>query len=773
MNTPKHSLHPTRLLPLACVLISATSTALAQAPAAAAPSALAEDEVVILPAFTVSASSEDRYRSSDAISAVRVRAPLIDTPSSLTVVTRDMIDDLAPGRIFDVTRYVAGVQEGRGIQFQDRMIIRGFETQNGARTVDNFLQSADADNIEESMIERIEVTKGPNAILSPSGAPGGSINIVTKSPLFEAKRSLTAQVGLFDSQKVTLDVAGPFAPGSALAYRLVGSVQDSRRYWSADARIRGKSLAPMFSWRISDKTMLTVKFVGAEHWIFREPLLILDPSVTADTNKPSLAPGISKKGLNGIQEWSHVGTHSADFFATLTTSLNRHISLRFAANGRYYYEDSDQEFLGTPGLSNRYNPYTGALTQNYTWALANSALPHDATSNRYVSTYSAFFNPAAIPARGDKQWSTRRTGSFQADLVGNYKFGPVSSQTVTGLSWTHQTGDTRNKNTPNGSILIDLAHPDTYVYPNYPAAFSYRNGNSYQNLQLYLNQRFGFFDDRFFVTGGLMDYSTLTKSWNALTNSGFSILDDSKQMWTASALFKVRKNLSLYYSHSTNSSPVIANSNPLWRDGVQDEAGFKTEFFQQKLSFNAAWFQINQTNVTVPNPARQTDPTAPEQLVSDLGNNGLEFEVMGSLTDNLSAVANYSHLKMRDSLGRHIRGVADENGSLLLNYRIADGPCKGLSFTAGVIYNGRRAGDAPINYTALGVVGKTSFFLEPQYVTTFSTNYRWNKWVSTRLNIDNLFNNEGYIAVAGGRVSGTGITTSTGINVRLTTTVSF
>ncbi len=763
-----------RLLPLACVLFSASTSLLAQTPAgppAAAPAA--EDDVVVLPDFTVSSRTEDRYRSADAISAVRVRAPLIDTPSSLTVITRDLIDDLAPGRIFDVTRFVAGVQEGRGIQFQDRMIIRGFETQNGARTVDNFLQSADADNVEETMIERIEVTKGPNAILSPAGAPGGSINVVTKSPLFESKRSLSAQVGMYDAQKVTLDVAGPFAPGSNFAYRLVGSLQDTQRFWSEDARQRGKSLAPMFSWRVSDKTMLTVKFIGAEHWIFREPLLILDPDVTADTSEPYLARGISKTGRNGIQPWSHVGTHSADLFTVLTTALNDHISLRFAANGRYYYEDSDQEFLGTPSLNNRYNPYTGELTQNYTWALQDATQPYDATSNRYVSTYSAFFNPAAIPARRDKQWSTRRTGSFQSDLVANYKFGPVSSQTVTGLAWSHQDGDTRNKNTPNGSILIDLAHPDVVAKPDLPATFSYRNGSSYQNLQLYLNQRFGLLDDRLYLTGGLLRYSTLTKAWNALTGGGMSVLDDSKQMWTTSALFKVTKNVSLYYSHSTNSSPVIANNNPLWRDGVQDEAGFKTEFFNQRLAFNGAWFRINQTNVTVPNPARQTDPTAPEQLISDLGNNGLEFEVMGSLTPNISVIASYSHLKMRDALGRHVRGVADENASLLLNYRVADGPCKGLSFSAGVNYNGRRAGDVPINYTALRVVGQTSFFLEPQYVTTFSTSYSWNKWLSTRLNVENLFNDEGYIAVAGGRVSGTGITSSPGINVRLTTTLNF
>ena len=158
----------------------------------------------------------------------RVRSALIDTPSTISVITRDMMNDLAPNRVFDVTRYIAGVQEGRGIQFQDRMIIRGFETQNGARTVDNFLQSADADNIEESVIDRIEVTKGPNAILSPAGAPGGSLNIITKSPVYREQRSLTAQVGLFDAVRLKL-----MKPSAYLINTARGGIVDEKALYVA------------------------------------------------------------------------------------------------------------------------------------------------------------------------------------------------------------------------------------------------------------------------------------------------------------------------------------------------------------------------------------------------------------------------------------------------------------------------------------------------------------------------------------------------------------
>ncbi len=742
--------------------------------ASAGKSSAASDEVVALSAFTVSDSTVDRYRADDAVSAVRVRAPLLETPSSISVITRDMMDDLAPVRVFDATRYIAGVQEGRGIQFQDRMIIRGFETQGGARTVDNFLQSADADNVDETIIDRIEVAKGPNAILSPAGAPGGSLNIITKSPMFRPQHSLTAMVGLFDAQKVTLDMTGPLGASKNLAYRLVGSYQDTRQYWSADALTKHRSLAPMLTWRISDKTTLTTKLVAADMSVFREPALILDPNANASTKNPKLGPGFAYRSLNGTQPWSHNSTHNADIFATLTTSQNEHLSSRIAANARYYFTDADQEFVnGLPGLGNRYNPATGVLTQDYTWALANAALPYNATTNPYVPTFSPYYNPAAVPVRGQIQWTRLKTANFQTDELMKYKFGPIDSQTVVGFGWGRQYADNRVKD-PGALPPINLLQPIPSVYPTYPANLTADNGSSYINEQTYINQRFGFFENRLFLTGGYLHYSTDTESWNILTKSAHSILNDSKNLTNVSALVKVRDNISVYYSRSKNAAPTIANNLPLWKSGVQSEYGVKTEFFNKRLSINGAYFEIAQTNVTVPNPAYQNDPTQPQTLVSDLTNKGCELELMGSVTSSLSAVATYSHLNMRDKLGRMVRGVADDNAALLLNYRFKDSEIKGLSLNAGVNYSGKRAGDVPAaNFTPLGVVEQVSFYLKPQYVDTLGATYRLNAKYTFRLKVDNIFDETDYIAVAGARSWGSGLTTATGRNIRFTTTYNF
>jgi iron complex outermembrane recepter protein len=109
----------------------------------------------------------------------------------------------------------------------------------------------------------------------------------------------------------------------------------------------------------------------------------------------------------------------------------------------------------------------------------------------------------------------------------------------------------------------------------------------------------------------------------------------------------------------------------------------------------------------------------------------------------------------------------------LLNYRFNGHGFRGVSLNLGINYSGRRAGDTPINFTPLNVVGRTSFFLKPYYVTTLGASYRWKEKYLFRLNIDNLLDDKGYIQQAGGRVSGTGITTAPGLNVKFSTTMNF
>ncbi|HEY0946848.1 MAG TPA: TonB-dependent receptor plug domain-containing protein [Opitutaceae bacterium] len=753
----KHSLQSCRMfrsfVPLSLLASALSVPAFAQNPSP-------DDEAVVLPTFTVSAELSDRYRASDAISANRVRTALIDTPSSISVLTRELVDDVAPARIFDVTRFSAGVQEGRGITFGDRQVIRGFESEG--RVVDNFLDSMGT-NFEEALVERIEISKGPNAILAPGGVPGGSINIVTKSPQFTQNRSITALVGQFDAQKLTLDMTDKLGSGERFAYRLISAYQDSGRYWDNDAKIKRKLLAPQLTWRINPRTELTLKYYYLDSFLFREPGLILSAASVPGV-EPTLGTGFKAKSLNGIEPWSGLSTTGQVGQFLLTTSFNEHLSTRLSGRGTYFTEDSEQEFMSTPSFGNRYNPSTGELTQDYTWAL-------NPVTGTYVSTFSPYYDPTNIPVRGEKADVHTREYAAQNDWVITFKTSSLNFQTVAGWAYLYRKNDDQRV---NGTLpAINLITPRGPAYPTWSTTLSRNATNEATNWQAYVNQRVTFWDDRIALNGGFLHYDTNTSSIDRATTAPLSRLEDSKAMYLGSLLVKATKNTSLYYSYSTNATPTIANNAPLWRDGKQHEYGGKVEFFNKRLAINAAYFEIAQTNVSVPNPERAVNPAAPTSLLADYDNHGAELEVSGAITKNLSVMASVSKLKLRDALGRRVRSVADDLAAVMLNYRFTEGSLKGLGLTASAVYTGERAGDATAtNFTPLNVPTKISFFIPSYTIYNVGVSYAWDRY-ALRLYVDNVLDDKDYVQQAGARISSPGLATATGRNIRFSATLRF
>ncbi|KXU34855.1 hypothetical protein AXK12_06335 [Cephaloticoccus capnophilus] len=729
-----------------------------------------DDETVVLPAFSVAGDTVDRYRAADAVSSARVRTQLIETPSSITVLPRDLIEDIAPTRVYDATKYIAGVQDGRGNSYQDRITLRGFEL--SGRTVNSFADTGNH-NFDEALIERIEVSKGPNAILSPGGPPGGTVNIVTKAPEFRAKHSLTALVGDFDAQKVTLDTTAPLPGSDRFAYRLIAAYQDTERYLSSTAKLRNKVIAPQLAWRISPTSELVVRYDWFETRTFREQLMIVDPEVVQRGQTPSPAPGFNWRGTNGTPPWSGLSYQKHSLSLEFSTSFNQYLSMRLAGRFQRTGEGSDQAHITTPSASNRYNPYTGILTPNQTWALADPSLAHDANLNPYVATNSPYYDPTAIQlqvsrglyARGD-------TYSIQNDWVLSFDTPYAKLQTVAGFAGSDSESVSRGV---NGTIaplnLFDIASHDST--PTWDTALSTDNENEATNWQAYLNQRVTFWEDRIALTGGALHYDTQSKSRNKVRGTSGG-LDASKDMFLGSALVRVTPNASLYYSYSTNAAPATFNSQPLWREGKQHEWGAKMEFFERRLGVNFAYFEITQTNFVVANPAYYAgDLNQPTDLLSDYSNHGAELEVMGALTRNLSVMASVTNLKMRDARGRNVRAVADHLAAAMLNYRLQDGALKGLSFTLGANYASERAGDIPVpDFTPLGVVTQTSFFVPSHTRWSAGASYQWSRY-TLRLMVDNLTDKKNYFSGAGARFSQPGLASADGRNIRGTITVRF
>jgi len=124
--------------------------------------------------------ASEGYVASNSITATKTDTPLIDIPQTINVVTREQLEDQAHHSLADVLRYIPGTTVGQGEGNRDQITLRG---QNS--TADFFLDGV-RDDVQYYRglynIERVEILKGPYALIFGRGGGGGIVNRVQKSP---------------------------------------------------------------------------------------------------------------------------------------------------------------------------------------------------------------------------------------------------------------------------------------------------------------------------------------------------------------------------------------------------------------------------------------------------------------------------------------------------------------------------------------------------------------------------------------------------------------
>ena len=206
--------------------IASGAAALAQqTPAPASPTDETTEQVVQMSNFVVQSAKDDGYFAKNSLAGTRANERIIDIPQDLEIVNRQLITDLPDDASTDVMKYgVAGID--RRSTDDDDMFIRG-ERQLG-RFIDG-VQFGDTINFPMYDVDRIEVIKGPSALLfGQASATGGLVNYVTKSPADQPAYALTATFGSNDLYRGQFDATGP-VPNTRYRYRLTLEDTDQTR----------------------------------------------------------------------------------------------------------------------------------------------------------------------------------------------------------------------------------------------------------------------------------------------------------------------------------------------------------------------------------------------------------------------------------------------------------------------------------------------------------------------------------------------------------------
>ncbi len=197
------------------------------------------------------------YRSDAAAGTLRSTTPLKDWPQSVQTLNNELLRDQGIYRFDDIYRNITGATQFSNLQ---DLSIRGFRTQRGqvsfngmrANPYDGFINPIMAN------IDRVEVLKGPAALLYGNGSPGGTINMITKKPLARERHEVTGLIAEDQRYRTTFDSTGPVGEDGDLLYRFIGSVDDAESYRN-NVEERSWQLAPSLTWLPTDTTTVSLE----------------------------------------------------------------------------------------------------------------------------------------------------------------------------------------------------------------------------------------------------------------------------------------------------------------------------------------------------------------------------------------------------------------------------------------------------------------------------------------------------------------------------------
>lgn len=724
-----------------CATILLLLPALAQE---ASPPPSTTGETVVLSPFVITGEQEGRYHPTETTSGGRVRVSLFDAPQSVSVVTRELVEDVAATRLLDALQYISGVTESTIPNGLDRTTIRGF--QSDGQRIDNFSSPSQV-NLDPVLVERIEVVKGPNAILAPSGVPGGTINAVTRKPRYDDAAEVAATIGLFNAQRIEWDYNRVLNAAGTAAFRVVGAFADTEGF-AGDER-DSFVIMPMFSLRTKTGAEWIVQLPYTDSYVTNWFGVPIDPS-SGTSNEARILAGVPRDLDTSGADYRR--ERRPEIRSLLTLPLVENVSMRLAAR----YTDFKIAFLqnlATTGVSGGgVDPRTGEFTPGTVYGPAPDFAPSPAP-----------VQPRIFQRNGTEDLNWYQLFNVQNDYIHQFKSDTFSATTVAGgaLDMTWQVFRSYRSTKP--PINYDALTADAHAI----GALATRTNTENSAVQAYVSETLSLLRDRLILNGSYSynNYDQATDNFLPTAAEPSPVARYRENITTDlisyGILIKPVPQVALYYSHAENSTPNSAinigrNQQQPLQSGEQNEYGIRADLFNKKLSATLAYFDIVQNNYGVPNPGNYVpnppDPPLPN-LISDRLAEGYEFELRAEITDELSLIGNLTTFTNRDPNGVPFRGTAEKSWAAWINYQFAkDTAWSGLSVGLGVNFLGRRPGDQPSGVTSAStsehiIPVQPSYYLPERTLVNLSISYRFNSAWRAQLNLDNVLN-EDYLAAS-------------------------
>lgn len=653
-------------------------------------------EAVELDRIVVSAPD---YVPSASLSANKSDTPLIETPQSISVVTRDQIDLLGFTDVQQAIRYTSGiVGENYGPDLRyDFLTLRGF---NPKQYIDGLQApvSTTIFNVGADLygFQEIDVLKGPAAVLYGNSPPGGIYNLVSRRAEDTFGGEFSLKYGSDSYKQFNGTVTGPLADDlsarATLLYRDQGSQTD---------HVKGERtyFAPTFTWNIGDNT----SFTGLAYY--------QKDANTGDTNGFLPAHGTRLGNPHGvIPRGRNLGEPGYNTYDRTQTAIGWDFShkfndrVQFQQNAKWYDYEESQRVVYSTGLQ------ADMRTVN------RASYPYDEDVQGF-----AVDSRLTLELGGEAVQHTVLAGFDYRDLENYARFGFT------------------------GAPSLDAFDPVYGAAPIVTPELSYIfNDQRVKQSGLYLQDQIK--AGRLAITlSGRYDEVDLHDNRTGKTTK------QDEFSYRAGVNYVFDNGLAPYLSHASSFEPVLGTDSETGESfkpstSTQIEAGLKFDArgLPQgvRLFATAALFRIEQDNLV--NVQSGATPMFGRQL-GEVEAKGLELEVVTRIHDQWSINASYSYTDtavVRDAggfaTGDPLPTMPKHKLTTFVDYTIQEGALGGLGFGLGGRYLSESAGSLVDQWNPEVIYAK------PTSMWDAIVHYDRDHW-RFALNVNNLFDKE-YVA---------------------------
>ena len=635
------------------------------------------------------------YTPGSIATATRLVLKPKETPQTISVITRQEMDDFNLNSIDDVMRHTPGVSVVTYDSERTEYYSRGFAIQNfqydGIPMHRDSAYSAGNTLSDMAIYDRIEVLKGATGLLTGVGDPGATINLIRKKPTKDFQGNVSLGLGTWNNYRGQIDLSGPLNETGSIRARGVAAYQDKESQLD-----RYERKTPVFygilEADLTDNTLLTV---GADY----------------QDNKPkgSTWGGIPiynsagqfnkmPRGFNNGANWSNWEQYTRTIFSTLEHKF-------------------DNDWVAKIQLNHQINGYDAQL------GAAAGGHPNPATGT------------------GVSMWAGNYIGETKSDAADIYATGPFQlfgreHELVVGASISESTWKNNGYGTPTDyKTSVDQYYQwnGNVAEPDWQRGSHWSNNETTKQNGFYLTSRLNLHDDLKVILGGrIANYKS-----EETKESGIFIP-------YVGAVYDLNDQYSVYASYSTIFKPQSAQDpngktlDPL--EGENYEAGIKGEFFDGRLNASLAYYQLKQDNFAkeIPNVLTPSGGVASEAL-QGVKTKGAELEVTGEILPGWNLHAGFNH-KISKQDGIKQSTLTPENEfSLYTSYKLNQW-VDGLTIGGGARWQDKTWGDV----TNPLYKDPVKHVVSDYWLFDAMANYEVNDQLSVSFNVNNLLDEKYY-----------------------------